>query len=1199
MRTTFLSSQPYSKRIFPLLTAQFLGVFNDNAFKMLAILAVVGPHSDYFLDAAFLFAMTISYVLPFILLTAPAGSLCDRMQKRYIIILSKMVEFLVMILGAFCLGNAQQWGVLPLLGVMFLMTAQTAFFSPAYQGILPETFSAREISRANGDNGMISFIAAIAGIGLSPIVFTIAGKLSNFLVQKGIATLNPLYLAGLLLVILSFFSITAAFRILPTGEYERRYLTRMERIHSAWMSLRIGWKALTARRAIFLSALGDAFFLGLGVAIQTVLVIFAKYGLPENGGYIELAALQLIPAVGMGLGCFLCGKQSQERIELGFVPYGALGIAIFLPLAAYLPGSAVSFGGVILHPLSLLWLCLAGIAGGFFVIPLRAYMQQNLKPSSRGAALACSNALCFIAVLISSLLVFVLMTGAGDLPAGVPDFVKQTARYAPHFTPHQLFLIIGLVTLLVTVFSICLLPYLLLRAAVVALTHTLYKIRLNGAENLPDSGPALLVSNHVSFVDGLLITACTSRKVRFLMHEDYYKHPLIHPIARITGFIEVPASSRIKSMQAMFEIVKETLRHGDIVCVFPEGKITRNGLMDDFKGGFSKMIPEEMEVPIIPVSLGLVWGSLFSYFYGKLKFHFPQQFPYPATVSFGNPILKKDVTAFDLRQAVSELGADTEMQPREKENPIHYQLAKNATRHPFRKIIADSDGKMLNQFKVLLASILISRELRRILPENAQYVGVMLPNTTASTLSILGVLMADRVPAPLNFTVSEETLRFSLNKAGITHVVTSRLFLSKINRKPIPEMVFLEDLVREITGWKKFCWTLLTLVLPHQELMNLVAPVTHRNVFGTAVLLFSSGSTGNPKGIMLSHHNINADCNSFLRVVNWTPKERLLGNLPLFHAFGFTTGFWTSIMMQNLVVYVKSPLESAHIGATIEKYKLTTILATPTFMQAYMKRCKPEQFSSVRLAIVGAEKLRKDISDKFNEFMGGKISLIEGYGCTETSPIVTINVGSSILSIGKVIGRAGSIGAPMPGTCVKIVDPVTGVTLPPDTDGLMLVKGPIVMQGYLKDPVQTAHAINPEGWYDTGDIARMDIDGYVMISGRLSRFSKIAGEMVPHEMLECVMNELAGCENRTLAVTGIPDPDKGEALVVLYTNELKITPEEMNTRLRERSIPNLWIPRTKNYWLIDQIPILGTGKMDMMSLNNLVKKLLKEKNLQK
>ena len=327
--------------------------------------------------------------------------------------------------------------------------------------------------------------------------------------------------------------------------------------------------------------------------------------------------------------------------------------------------------------------------------------------------------------------------------------------------------------------------------------------------------------------------------------------------------------------------------------------------------------------------------------------------------------------------------------------------------------------------------------------------------------------------------------------------------------------------------------------------------------------------------------------------MGWTNHDKLLGNLPLFHSFGFTTGFWMPLVIACKVVYVVSPLDCTMVGRALKEHQLSILLATPTFMQSYLRRCTPDQFDSVRLAIVGAEKLRSDLADKFAEKMNGRIKLVEGYGCTELSPIVSINVGSSILELGKDIGRPGSIGAAMPGICVKIVDPVTGVELPPDTDGLMLVKGPNVMQGYLDDPVQTARVLD-HGWYDTGDIARMDIDGYITISGRLSRFSKIAGEMVPHEMLECIMNELSGSEERCIAVSGIPDPVKGEALVVLHTDELKRTPEELNTQLRDRCIPNLWIPRPQNYWRVDKLPILASGKLDLMHLNSFIAEIRKQ-----
>lgn len=1189
---TYLSSTPYARRVRPLLCTQFLGVFNDNAFKMLAILAVIGSGADPFKDAAFMYTITIFYVVPFVLLTAPAGKLSDFFQKRYVLILTKMWELGVMLLGSFCLSNAGAWGMFPLLGVMFLMTSQTSFFSPAFNGILPETFSERELSKANGDIGMASFIAAITGIGAAPLLKYISGKISSALMENGIQAPDEFFFSGVWLCIFSVLGIVFAFKVMPTAEYEQRFAGKAPKT-SLLQSLAIGWRALTERKSILLAALGDAFFIGIGVAIQTLLVMFAKYGLKEYGGDVEVAALQLAPAIGMGLGCYLCGRLSGNKIELGLVPYGAIGLAVFLPLAGYWPGDIISIRGVILHPLSLLWLCLAGISGGFFVIPLRTFLQQTLRPAARGAALACANAICFSVVFLSATCAFLLQIGSMKLPAGTPEQIVDISRHIPSFTPSHLFLFIALLTLAVTVYSMYLLPDLALRFTVVALTHTLYKIRINGAGNVPESGPALLVSNHVSFVDGLLITACTSRKIRFLMHEDFYKHPLIHPFVRITGFIEVPAHGRYKSMKEMFEIVKQALRNGEVVCVFPEGKITRNGLIDDFKAGYSMMLPEDAEVPIIPVYLGMIWGSIFSYYYGRLKFRIPRELPYPATVSFGRPIAKENVSAFQLRQAVSELGADAEQTPREEERPLHYQLAKHASRHPFRVLVQDYDGKSLTAFQLLVAAIVLSREIREMVPDSAKYVGVMLPNTVASTLAVTAVMVADRVPAPLNFTVSAETLDFSIRKAGITHILTSRKFLGKIRREPIPQMVFLEDIAAKIPKKNKIFWAVLAALLPHQELMNLVSPVTHRNVFGTAVLLFSSGSTGEPKGVMLSHRNINGDIYSFMRVMGWTSRDKILGNLPLFHSFGFTTGYWMPLAIACKVVYVVSPLDAVTVGNAIEKYGLTIFLATPTFMQSYMKRCKSEQFDSVRLAIVGAEKLRQDIAEKFNELIGGRIALVEGYGCTELSPIVSVNIGSSIFELGKVIGKTGSIGAPMPGICVRIVDPVTGVELPPDTDGLMLVKGPNVMQGYLDDPVQTARVID-NGWYDTGDIARMDIDGYITISGRLSRFSKIAGEMVPHEMLECIMNELVAGEERVFAVTGIPDPGKGEALAVLHTPAMSMSPDEMNAMLRERSIPNLWIPKTQNYWRVDKIPVLASGKLDMMSLNAMMPELIGE-----
>jgi acyl-[acyl-carrier-protein]-phospholipid O-acyltransferase/long-chain-fatty-acid--[acyl-carrier-protein] ligase len=448
-------------------------------------------------------------------------------------------------------------------------------------------------------------------------------------------------------------------------------------------------------------------------------------------------------------------------------------------------------------------------------------------------------------------------------------------------------------------------------------------------------------------------------------------------------------------------------------------------------------------------------------------------------------------------------------------------------------------------------------------------------------LAILGVMMADRIPAMLNYTASPETLETCVRKAKLGTIVTSRVFIGKAGIAQRPDMVFLEDFMKSITRSQRFFAALAAILLPRQELMHLLAPETHRDVFGTAVLLFSSGSTSIPKGVLLSHHNINSDVHCCLRIMGWTSKDSILGNLPLFHSFGMATCFWLPVMIGARVVNVPNPLDAVAAGEAVETHRLTIMLATPTFLQNYCRKCRPEQFASLRLVITGAEKLRKEIAERFRSFCGKTV--IEGYGCTELSPIVSINIGNSFLNLGTEIGRPGSVGVPMPGICVKTVDPHTFEELPSDTEGLLLVKGPNVMQGYLDDPEKTDEVLI-DGWYNTGDMAKIGADGYIWIVGRLSRFSKIGGEMVPHEMVEVKIYEVLKTDERILAVCGAPDPGKGERLIVYCTPDFTAVPQEIIGKLRESGLPNLWIPKPGNFYRIDSLPLLGSGKLDLKCL---------------
>jgi acyl-[acyl-carrier-protein]-phospholipid O-acyltransferase/long-chain-fatty-acid--[acyl-carrier-protein] ligase len=320
-------------------------------------------------------------------------------------------------------------------------------------------------------------------------------------------------------------------------------------------------------------------------------------------------------------------------------------------------------------------------------------------------------------------------------------------------------------------------------------------------------------------------------------------------------------------------------------------------------------------------------------------------------------------------------------------------------------------------------------------------------------------------------------------------------------------------------------------------------------------------------------------------VIGWRGRqEAIVGNLPLFHSFGLNVGLWIPLMTGTRVVYLTNPLDAAAVGRAIAEQRLTLLCAAPTFLQAYLRKCTPEQLASLRLVVTGAEKLRHALAERCREVTG--LAVVEGYGCTECAPVVAVNLTKDMLTLGVEAGPIGSVGMAMPGICVDIVDPETRKPLPPNNEGLMLVKGPNVMQGYLDDPAKTAEALR-DGWYDTGDIARMDADGRITITGRLSRFSKIGGEMVPHEGVEAALHEALASEDRVFAVCGVPDPAKGERLLVFHV-AMDIAPAALTERLRAADkLPNLWIPRPENFRQVEALPLLGSGKIDLKQLQKM------------
>jgi acyl-[acyl-carrier-protein]-phospholipid O-acyltransferase/long-chain-fatty-acid--[acyl-carrier-protein] ligase len=372
----------------------------------------------------------------------------------------------------------------------------------------------------------------------------------------------------------------------------------------------------------------------------------------------------------------------------------------------------------------------------------------------------------------------------------------------------------------------------------------------------------------------------------------------------------------------------------------------------------------------------------------------------------------------------------------------------------------------------------------------------------------------------------------------------------------------------------------LSWALPYR-LLKRALHATPRGAEDLATVIFSSGSTGDPKGVMLTHHNIHSNVRQVTQIFMLKGKDKVLGILPFFHSFGFTATLWMPVAHGIGVVFHPNPLDAKSISALVSQYGVTFLVATPTFLQAYMRRCSPEHFGSLLYVLVGAEKLPERLALAFEDLFG--IRPLEGYGCTECSPVVAVN-GRDFRAPGfrQVGARRGTIGHPLPGVSVRIVDPETSEPLPAGKPGMLMVKGPNVMKGYLGRPDKTAEVLK-DGWYITGDIANMEEDGFLTITDRLTRFSKIGGEMVPHIKVEDKLHELAGATEQSFAVAAVPDERKGERLVVLHTlPEEKLAP--VLEKLLACDLPALWKPRKDQFFRVEALPYLGTGKLDLRAV---------------
>lgn len=502
-----------------------------------------------------------------------------------------------------------------------------------------------------------------------------------------------------------------------------------------------------------------------------------------------------------------------------------------------------------------------------------------------------------------------------------------------------------------------------------------------------------------------------------------------------------------------------------------------------------------------------------------------------------------------------------------------------------RMKVADSTGVKLSGSDLLIRTLALRRYLlREILDPDEKNVGVFLPPTAPGVATNFALALADRVAVNLNYTVNSKVLKQCSEAAGLKHVLTSRKFIDKVGLDPGAPMVFLEDVKEQITIGDKLSAAFHGKFFSADSLHKKLG-LSHQTADDPLTIIFTSGSTGVPKGVVLSDGNVTSNVNAIDHCIHLTEEDVVLGILPFFHSFGYTVTLWSALTLPCAGIYHFSPLEARPIGKLANEHGATVLLATPTFLRSYIRRVDKEQFANLDVVVVGAEKMPIALAEEFENKFG--VRPVEGYGATELSPLVSVNVPPSRDDSDPPGLREGTVGRPVHQVHARVVSPDTDETLGVGEQGLLEISGPNVMQGYLDQEELTAKVMHNE-WYRTGDVARIDEDGFIEITGRLSRFSKIGGEMVPHIQIEECLEEIVGIDDEGLlrvAVTAVPDEKRGERLIVLHT-DIDFSSDELRQKMTQAGLPNIYLPGESSFFQVDEIPVLGSGKLDLRALKD-------------
>jgi acyl-[acyl-carrier-protein]-phospholipid O-acyltransferase/long-chain-fatty-acid--[acyl-carrier-protein] ligase len=1115
-----------TRRLGPLFGVQFLTALNDNLFKFamlfLATYRIYAGDPD---QAAMLALIaTALFTLPYFLFGAVAGQLADAWDKGRLIRLVKLAE-----IGIMALGLIGFWteSIPLLLTVLFLMGCHSTIFGPAKYAIIPQHLREHEVMGGTGLIEAGTFLAILSG--------------------QLLAGLIPPWEAGLVATGLAIAGYAAALAIPPAP--------------SAAAGLKIGWNPIRSTRrligvarngeGVWLCILGISWFFAVGAVMLsqfTPLVDGVLHGDPS------VANLFLIVfSVAVALGSVTVNKLLKGEISGRYVPVSALILAAFMidlwlstrGFQAAVTGA--DWRGFVQQPgaIRILFdLFMIAFAGGMFVVPLYAILQTSGPDGERSRRIAANN-IVNAAVGVTVILVIAALAAAG---LNVPGVIG----------------VMGFATLAVALFSCWLLPETVIKALTAATLRMLYKVEIVGAEHMPKAGErAVVVVNHVSFLDGLLLAAFLPGKPTFAVHTAIARKWWLKPAMKLFRAFPVDPTNPMAA-KAMVKTVKE----GNILVIFPEGRITVTGaLMKVFDG--PGMVADKANAPIIPVRIDGAQFTPFSRLRGKVRLRRfpkirltilpPRRFELPGEITAR---ARRAIAGRQLYDVMSAMIFETSNNGRTLYEAL---LDARDVHGASARILEDIKREPLSYGRLITGTKALGRAFKgHTAPGEA--VGLMLPNVSGLVVSFFALQGLGRVPAMLNYTAGLANLRAACAAAEVRTIVTARAFLRQAKLQDVVDtlaaegrnILYLEDIAAGI-GTRAKLRALIGARFARRLLRRRrISPDA------PAVILFTSGSEGLPKGVVLTHRNLLSNCLQLAARIDFNASDVVLNALPIFHSFGLTGGTLLPILSGLHTVLYPSPLHYRIVPALAYDANATILFGTDTFLSGYARMAHSYDFYALRYIFAGAERVREETRKTYAEKFG--LRIMEGYGATETGPVAAVNTPMHF--------KAGTVGRLLPGVEARLED-VPGIT-----DGKRLsLRGPNVMAGYLKADAPGVLQPPEGGWHDTGDIVSIDPEGFITIRGRAKRFAKIGGEMVSLPAVEGYA--AAAWPGADHAAVTRADPRKGEQLV-LFTTAPLASAAGLQAWARGNGVTELAVP--KDVRIVDALPVLGTGKIDYVAL---------------